>query len=126
MVPAAAAGTYRGRSVDSALRELAAAGEFQLVYTSELVPADRDGRRANRAAGPPLEVIAQVLAPLGLELRRVDGRTYAIVPQPGSAAVDNRPGRAVPTRATEPLDEVVVTASRYTLAADVRPTSAPF
>ena len=50
---AQAAGAYVGRPVDAALRDLAAAGQFQLVYTSELVPADaliehepRPGRRS--------------------------------------------------------------------------------
>ncbi|HEX9208598.1 MAG TPA: TonB-dependent receptor [Steroidobacteraceae bacterium] len=115
-VPAvvAAAGAYVGRSLDSALHELAESGHFQLVYTSELVPADAIVHR-EPGTGQPLDVVAQLLAPLGLELQRVDARTYAIV-RPG-VPVGPPPTGTPP--AVEPLNEVIVTASRYSLASDL-------
>ena len=111
-----AAPPYRGRGIDSVLRELAAAGGFQLVYTSELVAADRIVG-AEPVAGPPLETVAQVLAPLGLGVRRVDERTYVIVrnaEKPSAAAP-----RASPPETPGGIAEIIVTASRYSLASDV-------
>ena len=115
---ALAAAPYRGRPVDAVLGELAATGEFQLIYTSAVVPSS--ARVAvEPTAGPALEVVAQVLAPLGLKLQRVEGRIYSVVPQAGPG--DSRATAA--TAAAGPRDEaiadIVVTASRYTLATDV-------
>jgi hypothetical protein len=117
--PAQAAPPYRGRTVDSVLRELAAGSNFQLVYTSALVPASALVA-SEPAAGPAIEVVAQVIAPLGLQLQRVDGRTYAIVAEHSQAAA--APAAAItapPQNAAESIATIVVTASRYTLAADV-------
>jgi outer membrane receptor protein involved in Fe transport len=107
---AGAAPPYLGQPVDTVLRELAAQGDLHLVYTLEQVPAERVVTREPRATAP-LEVIRELLASSGLELRRVDGHTYAIV----RAA----PAPARRLSAANPLDEVVVTSSRYALAADV-------
>jgi hypothetical protein len=116
---AQAAPPYRGRAVDSVLRELAASGDFQLVYTSALVP-DTALVAHEPAAGPALEVVAQVIAPLGLQLQRIDGRTYAIVTDRSPPAAARVPANtAPPPNATESIATIVVTASRYTLAADV-------
>ncbi|RPI16827.1 MAG: hypothetical protein EHM60_01075 [Lysobacterales bacterium] len=115
-VPAAAA-PYVGQPLDAVLRSLAAAGGFQLVYTTEQVPAGAMVQR-EPTAGAPLEVTAALLATLGLELRPIDGSTYAVVRRGVShdsvAKADPPPeaARAVP------LDEIVVTASRYSLASD--------
>jgi hypothetical protein len=115
---AQAAAPYLGRPVDTVLRELAAAGSFQLVYTSALVPESLQVAR-EPSAGPALEVVAQVIAPFGLQLQRVDARTYAIVR--GDEA--ERTAAAVPAPTmqdtAEPIATIVVTASRYTLATDV-------
>lgn len=112
-----AAGAYVGRSLDAALRELAESGRFQLVYTSELVPAAATiGREPS--SGQPLEVVAQLLSPLGLELRRVDARTYAIVRPTAAGTATTRPA-PVAAPDNQPLNEVIVTASRYSLASDV-------
>jgi hypothetical protein len=111
-----AAGPYVGRPVDAALRELATSGHFQLVYTSELVPAGATIAH-EPGAGPPLEVVLQILAPLGLELRRIDRQTYAIV-RPGTAVTTPVVPPPADASAREPLNEVIVSASRYTLAAD--------
>ena len=61
-----------------------------------------------------------MVAPLGLQLQRIDGRTYAIVAERSQAAVASAPSMAAPPpNATESIATIVVTASRYTLAADV-------
>ncbi len=114
---AMAAAPYAGRPVDLALRELAGAAGVQLVYTTELVPASATVA-SEPAAGPPLEGIAQVIAPLGLQLRRLDGRSYALVrtdQRPDPSATRERSAVAP----APSLDEVVVSASRYALVADV-------
>ena len=112
-----AAAPFRGRPVQAVLAELAAAGNLQLVYTSAVVPPTAI-QATEPTAGPALESIAQVLAPLGLQLRRVEGNIYSIVPQaePTTPAV-----RALPAAGTPTTDivAIVVTASRYSLAADV-------
>jgi hypothetical protein len=106
-----AAPPYRGRSVESVIRELAASGGLQLVYTRELVPTDLVVQREPTATAP-VAAIGQVLAASGLELRQIDGRTYAVVRI-------TRAAMAKPESAGSALDEVVVTSSRYALAADV-------
>ncbi|HET7202373.1 MAG TPA: hypothetical protein VFI92_03300 [Steroidobacteraceae bacterium] len=108
--------SYAGRSLDEALHELAAAGGLQLVYTAELVPPGSTVAR-EPSAGLPLEAIAQVLAPAGLALERIDARTFAIVRARRATSM----AAATPARERGPgtLDEVVVTSSRYALASDV-------
>ena len=116
-----AAAPYRGRSVDAVLDELAAAANLQLVYTSAVVPATATVV-TEPSAGPALEAIAQVLIPLGLKLRRIEGRIYAVVPEkeakgPANAAPATPAAPSDPH--AEPIATIVVTASRYSLAADV-------
>jgi hypothetical protein len=106
-----AATPYRGRPVEAVIRELAANGGLQLVYTRELVPTDLVVQR-EPTASTPVAALGEVLATAGLELRRIDDRTYAVV-RVTRAAV------ARPEPAAKTLDEVVVTSSRYALAADV-------
>ncbi|MGL6224037.1 MAG: TonB-dependent receptor plug domain-containing protein, partial [Steroidobacteraceae bacterium] len=112
-----AAAPFRGRPVQAVLTELAAAGNLQLVYTSAVVPPTAI-QATEPTAGSALESIAQVLAPLGLQLRRAEGNIYSIVPQaePTTPAV-----RALPAAGTPTTDivAIVVTASRYSLATDV-------
>src|SRR5512137_1765008 len=92
---AQAAAPYRGRSVDSVLDELAAAANVQLVYTSAVVPATATVT-AEPSAGPALEAIDQVLAPLGLKLQRVEARIYSVVPaqEPKRSSTAAPPGTA--------------------------------
>jgi len=116
-VAAHAAAPYAGRPVDTALRELAAEARVQLVYTSALVPATAVVAREPQAASP-LEAIEHVIAPLGLALQPIDGRTYALVRTTAAAPVATK-APATTVAPTGALDEVVVTASRYSLAADV-------
>jgi hypothetical protein len=107
-----AAPPYLGRPVETVLRELAAQGDLQLVYTREQVPAERLITREPQAT-TPLEAIREVLASSGFELRHMDGRTYAVVRIVADRSTGTR------RSAGDALDEVVVTSSRYALAADV-------
>jgi hypothetical protein len=115
-LPAHAAPPYVGRPLDAVLHELADLGGLQLVYTSKLVPP-ASKVALEPSATPPLEAIAQVLAPAGLALRHVEGRTYAVVRSDDARTAAATAPTAAPS--SEPLAEVVVTASRYSLAADV-------
>lgn len=117
--PVLAAPPYVGRSLDDALRELADAGNVQLVYTAELVPPGATVTREPDAT-TPRDAITQLLASAGLALERVDSRTFVIV----RAATASAAGRAspvahAPERGSNALDEVVVTSSRYPLASEV-------
>ena len=114
-----AAAPYSGRAVDAVLDELAAAANVQLVYTSAVVPATATVA-TEPSAGPALEAIAQVLTPLGLQLQRIEGRVYSIVPAKESkdTAASAPPPSATGLRG-ESIDAIVVTASRYSLASDV-------
>jgi len=97
---AQAAAPYRGRSVDAVLDELATAANVQLVYTSAVIPATATVT-AEPSAGPAIEVIAQVLAPLGLKLQRIQGRIYSIAPKMNRSAhrrPRHRPRRPPPAR----------------------------
>jgi hypothetical protein len=115
---AMAAPPYRGRPVEQVLDELARAANLQLVYTSAVVPP-ATVVATEPTPGPPQEAIAQVLAPLGLQLQRIEGRIYSVVPQRGTPAPATAPATAPAPAAPEPIANIVVTASRYTLAADI-------
>ena len=117
-VSAMAAAPYRGRPVDAVLAELAAAGDFQLIYTSASIPAAATVA-AEPAAGPALEVAAQVLAALDLKLQRVQGNIYSIVPRADPAPPPALAGPAITLPRDETITEIVVTASRYSLSSDV-------
>lgn len=111
---AASAGPpYAGRPLDEVLHEFAARG-LQLIYNQQVVPP---GLRIvhEPQPGTDLAVLAQLLAEQGLEAKRVGDRVYAIVHGGGHPAA-SAPA-AVPVRATAVLEDVVVTASRYSLAA---------
>ena len=113
--PAVAAAPYAGRPLAEVLQELAARG-LKLVYSSEAVPGDLRVMR-EPSGGTPAEVLGEVLAPHGLRAKRVGADTYAIVPaKPRSGAEATRPAGS-PEEAR--VDEVIVTASRYALSADV-------
>jgi hypothetical protein len=111
-----AAPPYAGRSLDDSLRELATAGNLQLVYTSALVPPDLTVER-EPVASSPLEAITELLAPARLRLERIDERTFAIVRKATSTRLAPIEQRQPP--AADRLDEIVVTSSRYALAASV-------
>ena len=116
-VALAAGPPYRGRPVAEVLRELGAHGP-RLIYSSETVPTSL-AVLAEPAGSAPLEVLEQVLAPHGLRLEPVGTDTYAIVrAAPPAAALPASPASPPPPAGAR-LEEIVIAASRYSLAADV-------
>ncbi len=107
---------YAGRSLDEVLREFGAAG-LKLIYSSETVPASL--RVSIEPAGAnPAEVLQALLAEHGLRAHRVGENTYAIV-RPTPAAPVAPSDETAGGSPTTPLEQIVVAASRYSLAADV-------
>src|SRR5512141_288459 len=108
-----ASAPYAGRKLDDVLREFSARG-VQLIYNQDLVPP---GLKVGREPGPGSdeEVLGQLLAEQGLQAKRVGDGIYAIVRRdaPASAVA------TAPAPSTRPLEDIVVTASRYSLAADL-------
>lgn len=102
---------YAGRALDDVLRDLQNQG-LQLIYNLDLVsPQLRVGREPR--PGPAASVLDQVLAEHGLRAEGVGPGIYAVVrASEATPAADDSPGAAAP------IEDVVVTASRYSLAAD--------
>jgi hypothetical protein len=96
-----------------ALRELAG-DDLQFLFSSRLVPDSLSVPRAGPPGENPLARAYRLLAIHGLTLRPVQPGVYAVVagriasPGPATAPDDA-------TAATEPLREVLITASRYRL-----------
>ncbi len=93
-------------TVDALLRELVASG-IDVIYSSELVTpglAVPDGLR-----GTPLQRARAALASHGLALREIGPRRFVVV----RAA---RPPSPAATTTDEPLEEISVYASRYSIA----------
>jgi hypothetical protein len=113
---ASAAAPYLGRPLDEVLKEFAGRG-IELVYNSDIVPPSL-GVTAEPTPGSDLEVLGQLLAQHGLRVERVAAGIYAIVRADGGKAASPSPR---PAARAEPasLQAVVVTASRYSLAAEV-------
>ncbi|HQR24252.1 MAG TPA: TonB-dependent receptor plug domain-containing protein, partial [Steroidobacteraceae bacterium] len=108
----AAGPPYVGEPLHDVLEQLGQSG-LHLVYSSETVPDSMKVTEEPRP-GTPLEVLQQLLAQQGLSAKPVGQGTYAIVRQkvPDAAPA---PTPAEP----EPLEQVVVAASRYTLSAEI-------
>ncbi len=114
-LPALAAGPpYAGQPLRAVLDDLGTKG-LHLVYSSEVVP-DSLRVKTEPAAGPPLQLLQEVLEQQGLEAKPVGADTYAVVR--GAAPPKAAPGRVVP-KDPVPLEEVVVAASRYSLSAEI-------
>ena len=105
----AAGPPYAGRPLADALADLEARG-LHLVYSSEAVPPSMRVER-EPPPGTPVEVLEALLAPHGLEAKQVGPDTWAVVRRPAPAAA------ATPPPAPVPLEEVTVSASRYSLSA---------
>jgi len=114
-VPAAlAAPPYAGRPLAEVLQEFSGRG-LQLVYSTDLVPPSL--RVSDEpAAGDDLAVLQQLLAGHGLRAERVADGVYAVVRAPAVADA-TLPG--APAAPVAPLESVVISASRYSLAADI-------
>jgi outer membrane receptor protein involved in Fe transport len=90
---------------------------LHLIYSTEIVPPALRVLREPRATGG-IELVIEVLAPHGLTVQQVAPDTWSVV----AAAAAERPAPVVPAPVPQEarlLDPVVVTASRYVLAADV-------
>src|SRR5262249_50672481 len=87
------------------LREAQSLG-VRIIFTDRSVPADLRVTQEPRSH-EPLERLREILRVHGLKLDEVSSGTYVVVGEP----------RAAPPRLAEPLQEVLVTASRYTIDA---------
>ena len=112
---ATAASTWTGRPLAEALNALRQPG-FSVIYSSELVP-DSLQVRAEPASGEAPDVARQLLQPFGLGLKSVAPGVFAVVQLDTRAPVPQTlpPGAKAPSA---PLEQVIVAASRYTLAPD--------
>jgi len=114
----AAGPPYRGRPVGDVLREIEARG-LNLIYSSETVPPSLRVV-VEPDATAPLGLLQQVLAPHGLRPERIGEDRYAIV---RTVPVGTQQPPTVPaargTAVTVPLEEIVIAASRFSLAADL-------
>ncbi len=112
-------GSWVGRSVADALRDLSEPG-LDFIFSSELVP---DGLRVLQEprGGGRLLIAHDILAQHGLTLRAVRPGIFAVVKDPRGvdAATDGRgAGADAASRAPSgptPLSEIVVSTSRYSL-----------
>lgn len=114
-LPAAAgAAPYAGRPLVEVLRELQAGG-LTLIYNDQLVPPALRVATEPTAAGG-IELLQQILAPLGLAARPAGPDAWSIVADPNARP---RPAAsAARPPAPAKLDEIVVTTSQYTLGRD--------
>jgi hypothetical protein len=115
----AASPGYSGRRLTEVLHELGLQG-LRLIYSSETVPESLRVLR-EPVGDTPGEVLAEVLAPHGLEANRVGENAYAIVRAQAPPVTPAGPAPASPpvVPATARLEEIVVASSRYSLSADV-------
>lgn len=114
---AAVSPSYAGQPLAEVLEALRAQG-LDLLYSSQLVPP---GLRVIKEpeARTPSGVLAEILAPHGLEARPVGANRFLIV-RAQTAAEDRAPSAAAtPAHDTRTLDEVVVHASRYALGREL-------
>lgn len=105
--PAAAQSESTSRSVESLLQALRPA--IEIIYSSELVPGSLMEAQ-QRAALPPLERARRALADHRLALRLVAPDRYVVI------ADSSRPAEESPV---EPMEEISVYASRYSLGSEV-------
>ena len=110
----AAGPPYAGQPLATVLQDLSARG-LKLVYSSETVPPTLRVTQEPRA-GQPVDVLREVLAPHGLTANRVGDDTYAIVRAGDAAPAATRTPAASRDR---PLEEIVIAASRYSIASSV-------
>jgi hypothetical protein len=107
---------YLGLQLDAVLPEFSSRG-LELVYNSAIVPPSLRVIR-EPSPGTDLEVLAQLLEPHGLRASQVAGDVYAIVKAESSSTVATNQDAMTP-RSVAPLQNVVVNASRYSLAAEI-------
>ena len=108
----AATEQYVGRPLVDVIEELRQGG-LRLIYNTQLVPASLRVTREPTSADP-VRMLEAMLEPHGLALSRVGEGVYAVVALPKHDAP--QPPMAAQSPVHEPLQEVVVTTSRYGLA----------
>ena len=114
-LPSTAGPPYAGRSLRDVLADLESQG-LQLIYNDRRVPAELKVA-TEPAPGRPEEVLARLLAPLGLSARRAAPGVYAIVEAAALPTATTAPVQTGLSR--QPLEEIVVSSSRYRLATQV-------
>ncbi len=108
----AATEQYVGRPLVDVIEELRQDG-LRLIYNTQLVPTSLRVTR-EPASADPVRMLEAMLEPHGLALSRVGEGVYAVVALPKHDAP--QPPVAAQAPVHEPLQEVVVTTSRYGLA----------
>jgi len=106
---------FHGREgqVGSRGDQLRAAG-LNVLYSDEIVTPELRVEREPVAAGG-VELLSELLAPHGLRAEAVAEGVWAVVPAPGKPEAA---ASGAATAAPVPLAEVIVAASRYSLASD--------
>lgn len=107
----AASAPYAGRPLAEVLEELRADG-LDLLYSSQLVLEDMRVVSEPRAQTPSA-LLAEILAPHGLEARELSANRFLVVRAEPPAG--ERAASLAPVRDARTLDEVIVHASRYAL-----------
>lgn len=120
LAPAQSGGRFAGKTLAEALETLREGG-LDLLYSSQLVlPSMRVEREP--ASGGAHELLAELLAPHGLQARRVGPTRFLIVhATPEAEGATAR--AATPAVDARTLDEVLVHASRYELGREVASSS---
>ena len=117
-----------GQPLAAALQELRAAG-LQLIFSSALIEPG-DTVEADPGTGTPEQLARRILAPHGLALEAVRPGLFAVVRVPAAGASANAASVPNPEprrpRQLEPLPEVSVYASRYSIEAQPNNTLAQF
>lgn len=102
--------------LEKALRQLAEQGQVQILFSGDQMR----GRSADALSGrlEPEAALRRLLTPEGLTVRRVDGRTFVVVPAPPAAAapVRLRPPAPPAPDLREAVREVVILAPRPVFA----------
>ncbi len=109
----AAGNHYAGRPVAEVLEELRGSG-LALIYNTQLVPPTLRVAQEPRAADPE-QLLAEILREHGLALSRLAERAYAVVRAPAEGPGGRQAD--APADAGLQAEEVIVTSSRYGLAA---------
>ncbi len=110
---------YAGRPLAEALELLRADG-LDMLYSSQLVVPEMRVEHEPRAQTPEA-VLGEILAPHGLQARRVGANRFLVVRAAGGE--DSRAARSGPGEVdARTLDEVLVHASRYALGRGVTPS----
>ncbi len=107
---------YAGRPLASVIDEFRAAG-IEIAYSTNVVTPDLHVA-FEPEAGPPVEILRQILRPHGLAIRAADGVFLIVREAPRDSPAVARP-RVEPPDAAPDIETVVVAASRYEISRDI-------